>query len=1195
MNKQLSIIKGQKKKPMQKNLNECSIEELLDLVYNKSITIDDVLNTDHTYEEYKSTYEWMNHCRWKNIRRNNYWKDVKERNDKTFICYQLAQAAERKKEASRIEQEYIRNHETSDLSMDWDMAYEDDSNDESVTNIKDAFVMSLANKAKVDIPYISRLTNEDKNKVVEELKGLIYQNPDTWDKEPYKGWETSDEYLSGNMSVKLKKAMEANLKFPDVFKDNIKVINSVYPKVADSEEIYITLGSPWVPTDIIDDFIEHILGKSDDDFRVMYLTKHDKISGTWETTNGGRYATYQVAYTRTWGTKRCHALRILENALNMRKPIIYDYYNGYKPDGTYGEIKEINRDETALAQEKQRQMIEEFQRWVWGDPKRKERLLQIYEDNYSSFVRRKYDGSFLTFPGMNENIKLFDYQKNAVARILFSKNVLLAHDVGTGKTYEMVAAGMELKRIGLSKKNLYVVPNNILGQWEKTFKDIYPKAKLLVVSPKDFVPKKRQKTLETIRDSEYDGIIMAYSCFDIIPLSDECIIRELEEQKVEIAKAQATVSNNVGILKNRTKSINKKLLDLKTKEKKYEGICFDELGITRLFVDEAHNYKNVPIQTKMSMVLGVNAGGSKKCQDMLDKVRYIQKNNNGGGVVMATGTPITNSITEAYIIQLYLQSGELNLLDLQSFDSWAGMFGEIVSDYEIDVATNTYRYATRFCKFHNLPELTNLLSNIADFHKATEESGIPAFEGYTDLQIKKTVEFEDVLKSISDRADKVRNYTVSRKEDNMLKITTDGRKAALDLRLLDDSRYFFYSGCKVDQCAKNIFMEYCSGNEERSTQLIFCDSSTPKERFNMYDELSRLLVNMGIPKNEIAYIHDASTDKQRNQLYELVRKGEVRILIGSTFKLGLGVNVQERVKALHHLDIPWRPADMTQREGRILRQGNLNESVNIYRYVTEGSFDAYSWQLLETKQRFISDLLSGALDQRDGDEIDDIILSYGEIKALAIGNPLIKERVEIINELSKFKLLQSRSIAMRIEAQKELLELPSRILMEKNLIEKAREDHEFVKTLNLVEIKDLSKAEKEAETDRRRTIREKIDEAIVNNSMMPMERQLMEYNGFSIMLPKNMSRSTPYLIAQRIGRYRIDLGESQKGNLIRLDNFFAGFDRTVELYEEELKKLKERKKGLEEEVLKKDDTFERINELKINLKNINERLGLTNE
>ncbi|MBR2788440.1 MAG: DEAD/DEAH box helicase family protein, partial [Erysipelotrichaceae bacterium] len=827
--------------------------------------------------------------------------------------------------------------------------------------------------------------------------------------------------------------------------------------------------------------------------------------------------------------------------------------------------------------------------------RRKERLLQIYEDNYASFLRRKYDGSFLSFPGMNKNISLFDYQKNAVARILFSKNVLLAHDVGTGKTYEMVAAGMELKRIGLSKKNLFVVPNNILGQWEKTFREIYPTAKLLVISPKEFTPKKKQASLEMIRDNDYDGIIMAYSCFDSIPLSDDFMIRSLEEKKMNIVREQASVTGDVGILEQRKRAINKKLRELKLADKNYEAIYFDDLGISRLFVDEAHNYKNVPIETKMSAVLGVNALGSKKCRDMLDKVRYIQKHNNGGGVVMATGTPITNSVTEAYIIQLYLQSGELNLLDLASFDAWAGMFGETVSDYEIDVATSTYRYVTRFCRFHNLPELTNLLSNVADFHKADAQSGIPDFAGYTDLQIEKTKEFEEVLASISERADRVRKREVGRKQDNMLKITTDGRKAALDLRLLDESKYPFSVKSKVAQCAKNIFMEYCSGNDDRSTQLVFCDSSTPKEEFNMYDELSRLLIGMGIPAQEIAYIHDANTDKQRNSLYELVRKGEVRILIGSTFKLGLGVNVQDRIRALHHLDIPWRPADMTQREGRILRQGNLNRSVSIYRYVTEGSFDAYSWQLLETKQKFISDLLSGAMEERDGDEIDDVVLSYGEIKALAIGNPLIKERVEIINELSKLHILQNKSVAVKLESQKELLELPSRMSVRKEMIARAKEDFDFLETLDLNEEKDLSRAERETETAQRRKLREQIDEALAKNFMMPNDRHLMEYDGFEIMLPKDMSSSTPYLIAQRRGRYRIDMGKSQTGNLIRLDNFFAGFYRVVRSYEEELEKLKRIKSGLEEELLRKDDIYEKIGQLKINLNNINERLGLNNE
>ena len=1177
---------------MKKDLNDYSVAELLQLVVKKQVSIDDVLNTKHTFEEYVTAEKGIFHYRLANVKRCELWNSAKQRNDMLFACIQLIGAMSRRKEYERLSSEQKSDKVIQDLSMDWDT---DDDTGVMAATIEDGLVLSLANKARVDVSYIAKISGTSPDDVIERLKGAIYQDPDKWNEDPYAGWETADEYLSGNMSVKLKKVMEARSRYPGRFDINAKAINRVYPKVVGPDEIYVTLGSPWIPTDVIDDFIVHLLGESDSDRRMLYMTKHDSISGTWETVNGGRYATYEPAYVKTWGTKRCPALRVLENALNMKKPLVYDYYNGRRPDGSIGEIKELNREETALAQEKQRLMIEEFQRWVWVDPKRKERLLQIYEDNYSSFLRRKYDGSFLSFSGMNKNVELFDYQKNAVARILFSRNVLLAHDVGTGKTYEMVAAGMELKRIGLSKKNLFVVPNNIVGQWEKTFREIYPEANLLVIDSRDFTPKRKQASLMMIRDGEFDGIIMAYSCFDAIPLSDDYQIAVLEEKRMNIARKQASVTGDVVVLERRKKALDKKILALKKAEKNYKTIYFDDLGIDRIFLDEAHNYKNVSFETKMSMVLGVNSKGSKKCDDMLEKVRFIQKHHNGGGIVMATGTPLTNSICEAYIIQLYLQSGELDLLDLSSFDAWAGMFAETVSDYEIDVATNTYRYATRFCKFHNLPELTNLLSNIADFHKADSQSGIPEFGGYTDLQIEKTPEFEEMLLMISERADKVRNHEVDRKKDNMLKITTDGRKAALDLRLLDEQRYHFFTKSKVAQCARNVFMEYCAGSEEKSTQLIFCDSSTPKEEFNMYDELSRLIVAMGIPRQEIAYIHDASSNRQRNTLYEKVRKGEVRILIGSTFKLGLGVNVQDRIKALHHLDIPWRPADMTQREGRILRQGNLNESVNIYRYVTEGSFDAYSWQLLETKQRFIFDLLSGAMEERDGDEIDDVVLSYGEIKALAIGDPLIKERVEIINELSRLHILQSKAVSIRLESEKELMELPSRMALRKEMIDKAREDLEFIETLNLGEQKDLSTAEKQEESQQRKALRIKIDEALSDNILMPRDRPLMEYDGFEIILPSNMSADVPYLIARRKGIYRIDMGNSQTGNLIRLDNFFAGFQKTVDYYESELEKLKVIKKGLEEELLRKDDTLEKIDQLKTNLNSVNERLGLLNE
>ena len=1173
-----------------------SVHELLELisqVVRKKLSIDEVLESEHRIEDYKITLSYLNGClRSRRFRSENRWHSYMELYDYICACELLLDAMENRNELSLESKQENVSEGPIELSMDWDLVDEDETIADS---IEDGLVLSLANKAKVDIPYIARISGHDGQEVIRTLKGVIYQDPDLWNEDPLMGWQTSDEYLSGNMSVKLKKAKQANLKYPGVFKNNISAINRIYPKVVEPDDIYITLGSPWIPTDIIDDFIVHLFGQSKSPTRMAYLTKHDKISGTWTTTNGSRYSQYNVAFNKTWGTSRSNALHILENTLNMHKPMIYDTRRGYKSDGSYGDIRVLNKEETALAQEKQKQMVTEFQRWVWDDPERRKRLLQIYEDSYASFVRRKYDGSFLSFPGMSDKIELFDYQKNAVARILFAKNVLLAHDVGTGKTYEMVAAGMELKRIGLSRKNLYVVPNNILGQWESDFKKIYPEAKLLVIGPKNFTKAKKKKSLELIRENDYDGIIMACSCFDALPLSADSLIAELEEEKAKISKAQTTVTGNVSILEQRKSAIKKQLLALKLKGRDEDELYFDDLGIDRLFVDEAHNYKNVPIKTKMSAVLGVSANGSKKCKDMLDKVKYIQKHHNGGGVVMASGTPITNSISEVYVLQLYLQRGELSLLDLESFDSWAGMFAETVSDYEFDVASNSYRYATRFCKFHNLPELTNLLSNIADFHKADAQSGIPVLDGYSDVQIRKGDEFAKALEEISQRADKVRGRQVKREEDNMLKITTDGRKAALDLRLLDEDLYHYNPESKAASCADNIYREYCEGLENKSTQLVFCDSSTPKAGFNMYDELSRILTAKGIPESEIAYIHDAATDKQRDELYKKVRNGEVRILIGSTFKLGLGVNVQEKIKALHHLDIPWRPADMTQREGRILRQGNLNKTVNIYRYVTEGSFDAYSWQLLETKQKFISDLLSGALEDRDGDEVDNVVLSYGEIKALAIGNPLIRDRVEIINEISRLRLLRKRSIEIRLDSEKELLELPSRIEAVQESIRKAKDDQHYIDELDLDHDRYLSVSQKEESNAYRDSLRRKIDDALSNNIQFPEERKLLDYNGFTIYLPAYMSNDTPYLIAERKGRYHIDMGNSFKGNLIRLDNFFTAFQKVVNEYKDNLKKLKTLQKDLETELLRKEDFSDRIDLLKIQLTNINERLGINYE
>ena len=1161
-------------------LDEYKIEKLILMANEKKIVIDDILDTHYTLKDYEDELKSIRMCNEYSYSFDKRFRSVREKNDALSICKLLIEARKNRKE---LEKQKEKVQESPIINLD--MSLDDlDTPVESSTNVYDALILSLANKAKVDIHYISISCGLTKDEVIDSLKGIIFQNPETWNEDKYHGWETADEYLSGSMFNKLNEAFRANSKYNGLFKSNIEAIRKVYPKILTENDIYITLGSPWIPADIIDDFIVHLLGNSLMPNRKLAMTKHDKISGTWETPNNGRYYLRSVACSRTWGTQKCSALRIIENSLNMKKPQIFNY----KQDGT----KELDKEETALAQEKQKEVIEEFKKWVWTDPERKKRLLKIYEDKYGSFVRRKYDGSFLTFPQMSESVKLFDYQKNAVARILFSKNTLLAHDVGSGKTYEMVAAGMELKRIGLSKKNLFVVPNNIVGQWHKTFLEIYPNANILVVEPKTFTPTKRNKVLEDIRDNDYDAIIMAYSCFDLIPLSRELRIAALEKEKLEIVQAQCKVTTNTSILDKRKEVVNKKILSLRLEKDLPEGICFDDLGITRMFIDEAHNYKNVPIQTKMSMVMGVNATGSKKCGDMLNKVNYIQSMNNGGGIVMATGTPITNSITETYIMQLYLQRGQLNLLDLESFDSWAGMFGETTSDFEIDVATNSYRIATRFSKFHNLPELTNILSSIADFHILDDSNGIPKLDGYTDIKITKTKELNEVLMDISKRADLVRTHKVSKKLDNMLNITTDGRKAALDLRLLNVPTYHFNLNSKVYECANNIYQEYADGQEHKTTQLVFCDSSTPKEGFNMYDELSRLLVSKGIHRDEIAYIHDATSDKQRDELYEKVRKGEIRILIGSTFKLGLGVNVQEKVIALHHLDIPWRPADMRQREGRILRQGNTNKEVRIYRYVTEGSFDAYSWQLLEMKQKFISDLLSGSLDTREEDEIDNTVLSYAEIKALAIGNPLIKERVETLNEISRLKLIETKTNALKLDAQRELLELPIRIEELNNRLVKANEDYDYVLSLKLDEKEELTKEEQE----KRKALRQKIDEAVNNNNILiPENRSLLTYNNFELILPSYMSKNKPYLYVKRNGLYTIDLGESETGNLIRIDNFFINFKKVVNDINEQINKTNERKIGLENELLKKDDSFDKIKELKIKLQTINERLGLQNE
>ena len=1063
-----------------------------------------------------------------------------------------------------------------ELPMDWENFYAEDPKTKEihVDSISDGFVKCLNNKGRVDIEYIAYITGEEYKTVIEKLKGSIYQNPDTWGECFFEGWETADEYLSGNVRKKLKVATEMNELYHGYFEENVKALSKVIPPAVSSEEIYVTLGSPWIPTDVIEDFLTEATSSRLNCFQV----RHDENIGTWEVTNVARYYFFDYGFRSKYGTTRRDAMDIFQRTLNMQSVAVMDTV---KSDFTKsGKQSILNKEETVLALEKQALLIRDFKEWIWKSPKRKKRLEEIYEEKYCSLKQRHFNGAFLEFPQMNPEISLFPYQRDAVARILFTPNTLLAHDVGSGKTYVMIAAGMELKRMGLSEKNLYVVPNNLVGQWRQIFQEMYPTAYIKCVDSNAFTPAKREKTLEEIRDGVYDAVIMAYSCFSLIPISNEYRVSELHRELDEFRKIKKQKAGRATQkLGNKISKLSDKIVE-QMSEKEEEGICFDQLGITRLFVDEAHNFKNVPIDTKIENVCGINKAGSVKCRDMMDKVHIVQHLNSGGGVVFATGTPITNSITDAFIMQQYLQGGELKLLELENFDSWVGVFAEKCTNFEIDVDTSNYRMATRFSRFHNIPELTSMLATFSDFHQMDETAGIPKHDGYEDTQVPKTRAFSEYLKEISSRAEIVRSGRISRTEDNMLKITTDGRKAALDMRLVNEKTGFTTSS-KVFHCAEKVAEIYRETMSKKSTQLIFCDTSTPKTGFNVYDEIKGILLKMGVSSEDIAYVHDATTEKKRDKLFEEMRQGKIRVLIGSTFKLGLGVNVQDRLIALHHLDVPWRPADMSQREGRILRQGNQNEYVRIFRYITEGSFDAYSWQLLETKARFIADLLAGSVKERTGGDIDDTVLNYAEVKALAVGSPLIRERVEAANELSRYVILQRKAIAQRECFGKEMQEIPMKIERIERIMPLVRSDAEYYEENYRIY------AEEE-----RRDIRKQIFQQTHLDEPSRQEMVIVNYQGFDVVAPENTSVMNPVVYLVREHRYMVDVGSSDVGGMIRIDNCL---EKLAEKYEElkvRLEDYRSRRDFLEKQLEKDTDYSAQIEAYQKKVEEIDRLLGV---
>ena len=998
----------------------------------------------------------------------------------------------------------------------------------SAVPVADALVRSIRDKGCVDMSYIAQLASLTESQAKDALDGAVYRDPETRD------WQTAGVYLSGDLGKKLEAARKVS-EWDPFFERNVSALEKAMPPKIPASEIYAALGSPWMPEQTVLDFIRHIIPTSGG---IGLKILHDRNTGSWNIRGKGPMKHWPGS-VEIWGTKRMPALDILEDSLNGRDVRVYD--EAPCPDNRSGKKRVLNHGDTMEALEKQRRISEEFDRWVWSEPWRADYLEQVFNRHYGSFAVQRFDGSCLEFPGMSPDVELRPYQRDAVMRMLLKKNVLLAHDVGAGKTYTCIAAGMELRRIDPSERVLYVVPNNVVVQWADLFAQMYHQADVVVI-PKSPGTKRLQDVLADIRDGDHDAVVMAQSCFDRIPVSKRFHLDELYARLAELDAALADPARATTAVKMERAALAKRIDKVSGDVDDYEGICFDELGVTRLFVDEAHNYKNLA-HGGDAEVRGFGAGGSKKCDHMLDAVRCTMRA--GGGVVFATGTLLTNSIADCYTFQRYLQPSMLAVHDLADFDAWCGMFAQKRTAWEIDVDTSDYRLTTRFSGFGNLDVLSSVLGCVADFHHMEPGEDLPRCDGRKDVSVAQADELKEYLQEISARADRVRHGRVRPSEDNLLKICADGRKAALEIRLVDEAAKPGWD-CKVGACAATVARIWLETASERLTQLVFCDISTPRDGFNVYDELKQALVSLGVTEGDIAFVHDASTEFARSRLFAAMRAGEVRVLIGSTQKLGIGVNVQDRLVAAHHLDVPWRPADMTQREGRILRFGNANPKVEIYRYVTESSFDAYSWQLLERKQRAIDELLSGtyAGGWMESD-VGDSALSYGEIKALAVGNPMLRERVEVANELERARILQRRGASARARLAEKVSDIVSAIDVVEVELVACTADADFA----------TDAPESDLAFDERVDVGAEILDDIKLFAKLGIGCELRSsYRGFKLYVPDGADPEHPSVLLVREGRWLVDLGEGKaRGVLTRLDHAIAGLPK----HREELESRRE--------------------------------------
>ena len=1058
----------------------------------------------------------------------------------------------------------------------------------SVDTASEALAVSIGERAGVDLSYMAQLSGKTEEELTEELAGVIFKNPIG------EKWEPSDEYLSGNVREKLQIAKQFAEDHSE-YQVNVQYLEQVQPKDLDASEIEARLGATWISEDYITRFMAETFHTPRYYVGSKVKVQYAEVTGQWNVMGKNVDSYGNALVTSTYGTQRANAYRLLEDALNLRDTKIYDTVQDAE-----GEHRELNRKETMLAQQKQELIKEEFKEWIFKDLHRREDLCKIYNERFNSIRPREYDGSHIQFVGMNPEITLMPHQKNAVAHVLYGNNTLLAHCVGAGKTFQMIAAGMESKRLGLSQKNLYVVPNHLTEQWGSDFLRLYPGANILVATKKDFEPANRKRFCSRIATGDYDAVIIGHTQFEKIPLSRERQIAMLEDQiaditfSIEEAAHQAGQNYTIKQLEKTKKSLQARMKKLNDQTRKDDVVTFEQLGVDRLFVDESHSFKNLFLYTKMRNVAGISQTDAQKSSDMFMKCRYMDELTGGRGITFATGTPVSNSMTELYTIMRYLQYDTLMRMGMGHFDSWAATFGETVTAIELSPEGTGYRAKTRFARFFNLPELISIFKEAADI-QTSDMLNLPVPEAeFINEVLKPSEEQQEMVSAFSERAEEVRAGLVNPTVDNMLKITNDGRKCALDQRLLNELLPDAEKS-KVNTCVENAFQVWDEGKADRTTQLIFCDLSTPKGdgTFNVYDDVRNKLVARGIPKEEIAFIHEYNTETKKADLFAKVRAGQVRILMGSTPKLGAGTNVQDRLIALHHLDCPWKPSDLEQQEGRILRQGNQNDKVKIFRYVTENTFDAYMWQILENKQKFISQIMTSKSPVRACEDVDDTALSYAEIKALATGNPYIKEKMDLDVQVSKLKLLKANHTSQIYRLESDIAKnFPVQISALKERIAGMQIDSQVVKSVDLQGNDTFAMTVGNVLYEDKKEAGEALIAACAGLKTVSTGGKVGEYHGFTLSASYNMFSNAFELTVKGKCSYKLEIGKDPVGNMQRIHNTLFSIDRKLTESEQKLETVQQQLATAQEEVKKPFPKEAELNEKMERLSELNALLNM---